>query len=383
MRILRGDSRTSLNSPVEWNSEIKLKIRGQTSAGFPKKSYTIKPSGKSGEKIPAKLLGMPPSHTWIFHGPYSDKSLLRNVITFSLARSLGQWAPQGKFIETFIQHPFKNKNELLYQGIYLALEKIEVSPHKLILNSDQNGKDPGFLFRLDPLDTRDFNKRNHFVTKFSQENKFYPFSILFPLKENSTVGQTEYLRNWISEGEVALQNRSGNWRQYFDEDSFIDGIILQDFSLNPDAFNKSQYFHKQSGGRIRMGPIWDFNLAYGNVFYRPETKISIMNKKDGSGHWISLMLLDQNFRAKLKKRWQSLRGEQLNEENLSSLIDSLSAHLQEAQQRNFHKWDILGKYVWPNPEPETRKTYQDELQYLKSFIFDRLQVLDRIYGDLE
>lgn len=61
-------------------------------------------------------------------------------------------------------------------------------------------------------------------------------------------------------------------------------------------------------------------------------------------------------------------------DTLIDYIDSMATYLDEAQERNFNKWNILGSYVWPNNYVGT--IYQEEIDYLKTWTTNRLNWLD-------
>ena len=76
----------------------------------------------------------------------------------------------------------------------------------------------------------------------------------------------------------------------------------------------------------------------------------------------------------LINRWQDLRDDILKTENIFHYIDSLAMELNEAQKRNFKKWDILDDYIWPNNY--IGYNYPNEIQYLKYWIYLRLNWMD-------
>jgi hypothetical protein len=52
-------------------------------------------------------------------------------------------------------------------------------------------------------------------------------------------------------------------------------------------------------------------------------------------------------------------------------------YLEEAQERNFIRWPILGMQIWRStPGWDERDTYQAEVDYLKEFIVNRLDWMD-------
>ena len=168
------------------------------------------------------------------------------------------------------------------------------------------------------------------------------------------------------------------YRKYMDEKSIIDFCIINELSKNVDAYVISTFLHKDkdsNGGKLRMGPIWDFNLAFGNASYRDAYltdgfQVCINDVP----WWWDRILRDTTFRDDIQERWYSIREKQYSDGSITSMIDSLSLLLNEAQERNFAKWDILGRPIWPNYYAGL--SYEDEMDFLKNWTLERLNWLD-------
>ena len=102
----------------ETNYKIGIEIRGSSSQMFPKKSYGFETrSSDWSEDIDVNLGGFPEEEDWILYGPYSDKSLIRNKLTFDLSNSIGYKASKVKFYNLYINNDYK--------GLYVLMEKIK------------------------------------------------------------------------------------------------------------------------------------------------------------------------------------------------------------------------------------------------------------------
>jgi hypothetical protein len=55
-------------------------------------------------------------------------------------------------------------------------------------------------------------------------------------------------------------------------------------------------------------------------------------------------------------------------------IDSLATILEQPAIRHYSRWPILGTYVWPNNF--IGNTYQEEIDYLKTWVTNRLTWMD-------
>jgi hypothetical protein len=132
-----------------------------------------------------------------------------------------------------------------------------------------------------------------------------------------------------------------------------------------------------------MGPIWDFDLALGNVNFcangNPEGFVFEYNSICPEDYWLipfwwKRMLEDPLFVQRLNDRWKNLRKTVYSTEKLWSDIDSMSNLLSESQARNFKEWPILGSYIWPNFY--VSKTYNEEIVWLKNWVKLRTAWLD-------
>ena len=181
-----------------------------------------------------------------------------------------------------------------------------------------------------------------------------------------------YGENWLDE--------TNGYRNYFDVDSLIDWYIVNELTRNPDAiFYSSVYFYYNPEDKLlHMGPNWDFDISCGNINYsgcdNPEGYY-IKNAK-----WISRFFQDETFIAQLKERWKEKKDE-LNI-FITEEIQTEANNLSDAAELNFKIWDILGSYVWPNPDGyEQRTTYQSEVDLLIDFLTTRFNFLDEDFSN--
>ena len=109
--------------PNDYNGRIAIEIHGESSTMFPKKSYRLETQDSLGENNNVSLLGMPKENDWILYGPYSDKSLIRNVLAYRLSNDIGRYAPRTRFCELLINGQ--------YMGLYVLTEKIKRDKHRV------------------------------------------------------------------------------------------------------------------------------------------------------------------------------------------------------------------------------------------------------------
>jgi spore coat protein CotH len=215
-----------------------------------------------------------------------------------------------------------------------------------------------------------------------------------PDPDDITPAQREYISNYVHNFEAALASENFadpelGYAAYIDVDSFVDFFLLNELAQNVDGFRLSTWLVKDKNKKLAMGPIWDFNLAFGNANYCGGNATDVWSYQFNqrcSGDfylvpfWWSRLLEDPNFKAKVKERWQALRADAFAEQAIMGRIDAYVTQLSETNNitNNFARWPVLGAYVWPNNF--IGATYEQEIDYLKGFISKRLNWLDAQIG---
>lgn len=382
-----GENRFS-DTVYEYDGDIGIEIRGNTAQGFAKKSYTVETRLADGSNNNVELLGMPMENDWVFHGPYVDKSLMRNALAYHIGNAMGRWSPRTRFVEVMIN------NE--YLGVYLVAEKIKIDKNRVDIATlkpeDISGDEltGGYIMSIDRTQEGSFN------SPYIGRTGTYPVTISYvdPKYDEITEEQRNYIKEYIFSFEDALagddfQSPELGYRNYINEVSFIDYFFITELSKDIDGYRVSVFFHKDkdsNGGKLTMSPFWDYNLCFGNAnFYGGgiTTGWTSDDKPDGIGSgdqgneipfWWERFREDPYYETTMKYRWEKLRKGVLHKDSLNAFIDSCQTVLDEAQKRNFDRWDILGTYLWPNPY--VGGTYENEVNYLKTFVSERIDWLD-------
>ncbi|MDD5508629.1 MAG: CotH kinase family protein [Bacteroidales bacterium] len=381
-----------LNDPfTDYDGHIGIEIRGQSTQMFPKKSFAFETRDSSGENLNVPLLGMPSENDWVLYAPYTDKSMLRNVITFYIARSMGHYCTRTVFCELFLNND--------YRGVYVMMEKIKRDKNRVdiaALDPDEVSGDDltgGYILRVDKIDP-------NFIFGYdgwkSNPVPAYPnaMDIIFqyydPKPDELVQQQKDYIKGFITVAENTLtfsnfKDPDEGYQQYFDVLSFIDFMLLSELSKEVDKYRYSNYFYKEKdsdGGKLFAGPAWDFNLGYGNVdYWTPGIDYTgwvydMVEPYDWSiMFWWKRLMEDSYFMDMAKTRWAWLRQHKLTNESIQSTIDSILIHIDAAKDRNYDRWPILGTYVWPNYD-WYGNTYEDEVDYFEDFLFNRLGWMD-------
>lgn len=366
----------------DYNGQIGIELRGSSSISFPKKAYSFETRDTSGNNNNVSLLGMPEENDWILYAPYSDKSLMRNVLIYKMGRDMGHYAPRTRYCELIVNGT--------YQGIYVLMEKIKRDNNRVDIAklepTDITGDDlsGGYIFKID---RGEFGWHSNYEAPTVPGFNFF-FVYNYPNYDNITEEQIDYIASYVDSFETALNGPDFadpdiGYAKYIDVGSFIDFMIASEISKNIDSYYLSTYLYKDKdskGGKLTMGPLWDYNLAFGNCDYSGAWKTTgwqyDLFYEDGTPipFWWSRLLQDPAFKNDLKCRWQSLREDLFSNVTLFDYIDNVADTLEAAQQRNFYTWPIQGDYVWPNYF--VGDTYEQDISYLKEWMVDRINWLD-------
>lgn len=164
--------------------------------------------------------------------------------------------------------------------------------------------------------------------------------------------------------------------------SLVDYFIVTELGHNIDAYRLSSFLYKDRNdvdSTFHFGPLWDFNLAFGNADYCSGQLVEGWGFDDSGACgntplWWSRFMQDPYFQNRLKCRYDSLRETILSTSSLLHLVDSLTAQLGNAPDRNYERWPILGIYIWPNSF--IGNTYEEELNFLRQWLMGRLEWMD-------
>ena len=342
------------NYPDLVEAEMKIKGRGNSTwwqgGVWGKKPYQIKFDDKT------EVLNIPKDKKWVLLAELSDKSLIRNKISREMGDiSRFDYVPKAEYVELFINDQ--------HAGTYLIGQKVEESKNRV------NVGDKGYLIEIDQTNRIDEDDVYFTTDGWSK----FP-SNLFNIKEPSLeLNSSEYnlIKNHIIDFEKALfgdnfTDANLGYRAFIDLDSFIDWYLINEICKNQDAATYSSiYFNYIPGEKIKMGPLWDFDLAYGNVDYSNATYPEGFHIK--SNPWYKRMFEDPYFNSLVKDRFLYY---ETNLDMLLNKIDLIEKYLEKSQQKNFEIWPILGQYVWPNPV--YYDTHHEEVEHLKDWIEQRM-----------
>lgn len=352
---------------------IKIRGRGNSTWEMPKKPYRIKLD------TAAPILDMPAHKDWVLLANYADKSLLRTAAAMELGRILKMpWTPRLRFADVYLNDEFL--------GNYQLGEKVEVSPDRVALTEMGPGDitglalTGGYLLENEFLNRIDVNKDPYFTINPSTAFDPVHFVLVEPSGSDLRSEHIGYIRHYISTVDAAIMSNNKDpvrgWPALIDLDSFLDYFIVQEITKNVDSpMRSSVYYMKDRGGKLKLGPIWDFDLSSGNVDYEPD----VLGAKDWYvrkyAPWFNALMADPEVRQRLKVRWDAAHKE-LKE--IDKFVQDTAKTIDKSQEANFARWPILGTYVWPNSV--VFKKHKDEVKFVKDFLKKRVEWLDKNIG---
>ena len=369
-----GNINYSNQTIFAYEGTILTEWQGFTAVTYPKKNYDFDLLDNNGNKIDTTLLGMPSENDWIFKAEYADPSLLKNSVAYEFSRRMGNYAPRTRPCEIILDG--------LYIGYYTLTEVVKRSKQRVniakLKNDDVSGENltGGYIIELN--NNGDDGSWNSIYPPINNSTSQFPvqFKYVYPKSEEINLIQGNYIKSYVDSFEYALQGNDylesdKGYRRFIDVATFIDYLIVNEFTVNYDSYARSVYIYKDkitNGGKLKMGPVWDYDESL-HYFEPQETEgwvWQITHPYWPYPFWWSKMWTDQTYKNELAERWKSLRKNVLSTNSFVSYIDSISNIIAQAEERNFTIWDVR----WGQTS-----AYQTDS--LKSFLIRRLNWIDK------
>lgn len=341
----------STGTPLLTDQTLEIRGRGNTTWQNPKKPYAL----KLGEKT--ALFGMPKHKRWVLLAAYNDKSMIRTDLAFHLAQEYSnlRWKQQGQLIELVLNGKFL--------GNYYLCEHIKI---------DENRVPDGYIVEVD-VRAKESNGDIFFKSQLSKLN--------FVIKDPDVVKGDEdfrYVQNFINNCEADLSNRDiAQYATYLDLESMVDWYLNSELTKNPDAaFFISVYMNVSADGKLYMGPLWDYDLAFGNQVYDDgqgsDNGFVGFTIRDGdrSKIWLPAMFDNPEFVALLKAKMQVIAD---HESEIMDFIDQRHATLRTSALYNDRLWHLMCPEG--TSEATIQAAYEDEITHLKDWLHGRIQWL--------
>ena len=343
-------------APSQKETTIRIRGRGNSSWKWEKKPYKIHFAE------PTSLLGLPAAEEWALFSNYADKSLFRNRLAQVMASTLSfDYNPTHVCVDVFLNGE--------YLGVYTLGEHLEEGTGRVEVDYDMSARDCGYFMEaggvVSGVDVKGMNYFHAGLVKF--------VLVKGPEYNTLTSEQFAYIKDYLTAANAAVMKGEG-YEEYLDMTTLVDWLIMIELSNNTDcSWRRSTYLVKNPGEKIKFGPVWDFDLAFGNFSKDDQSYESWASstEDDYVGEtWSTHLLKDPEFKALFKARWEEVKDVLL--ETAMEEIDSSYELLFPSAMENFERWDILGRKVAFEPQSTSRyPTYESQMDYLRDFLEQR------------
>lgn len=413
-----GNRNYFTDTNFDYDGYIGIKWRGNSSLSFAQKKYTLETWDAEGNDIKASILGLPEETDWVLLAPYNDLSLVRDVFAFDMWNEMGHWGPRTRMCEVFVNGE--------YMGVYIFCEKIKRDKNRVDISklkeTDTEGRDltGGYIVRVDAYDDEDatFQSQVPGIQTSSwgwgggSGTGTVTWTVYYPKKANLQTEQMNYIKNYVNNMEQSFQESNftdpdDGYAKWIDVPSFVDYFIHTELSLNADGFKRSTYFFKGKDAadgtltKMQAGPVWDYNLAYGNCNFCNANNVQawVYNgcETNPTPKFWKRLTEDPNFMAAVKERYAQLRNTIISQQRINDFFDSYAELLDEAKDRHYNKYDDLftsgdnggGWWGWGwggNNSPIAYfaayfvESYEEEIATVKDWFSQRLAFLDEHWG---
>lgn len=388
------DGVAALSDTPSWASRAGYHVRGQSSASFPKTPYRVELWDEDNEDLDRPMIGMPADSDWAMIGEYSDKTLVRNAFSFSLAEDMGLHAPKMRFAEVYINQDPGPLEAAHYQGVYAVTETIKNKSDRLNLkqlkpaDTDESKLSGGYIFKFDMAAVRADEGEIEIPCIGEAATCFDDVELTDPVEPNAE--QLAWISDYLSRAHATLvADPVGDYAQYLDVESFINLLVLNELTKGGDKYLRSVYLHKERDQRITAGPAWDFNFTLGNLVNSVDGWQVESGRDDGT-NWFRRLFAQPEIRAAMAVRWTELRSNILSDAELDARIERVAAPIVNAGPRDLERWPATagggfgggfgGGGMTTGDDTETPLSWAEHVDAMKTWIHERTAWLDAEYA---
>lgn len=358
-----------------------IRERGNASREFPKKPWRLK-----FEKKQTVLDSPAKAKKWTLINNYGDKTLMRNILAFEVARMFDmEYVPFCRPVDVILNGEYK--------GCYQLCDQVEVNPGRVDIDelepTDTSGDalTGGYLVEVDAYADQE-------ISWFTTDHYGLPVTIKSPDDDEITPEQSAYIRDYFNRLEPLMKDTDPvtGYRSIFDIRSFIQHMLVNEIAGNTDAYWSTYMYKHRNDGRIYTGPVWDFDIGWDNdirTWHVWETSGNGWLWNSGRASAANGMLYfaqrilvkDPSTAAEIHDIWRDARMRGLSTQWLLDLVDRTAQELDQSQHLNFLRWPILNQQVHMNPQ--AAGSYAGELDVLRNYIRKQMPHLDAVVGYVE
>lgn len=363
--------RVAVTNTTSWGfatvpyTDAGIRGRGNSTWKWEKKPWRIKfDSGVS-------IFGLRKAKDWVLLANYADKSLIRNTVAFDMARGLSfDFVPHQYPVDVYLNGE--------YQGVYSIGEQIERNQERVDIDLNYEDPDTGYLLEVCGTNEDDVRGVDYF-----HAGKLIFVAIKSPDTKKMTPEHFKFISEYVQAADKAVQ-ALGDYYEYVDAGTLYDWIIMCELTCNIDtAFRRSCFLTKEKGGKLKFGPLWDFDLAMGNFSrdYGDYESWAATGREYVGDTWFTFLLNDPKFTEPFKARWLEVRDDIMA--RAMDSIDRWASIIDYSQQENFIRWPILDKQA--GYQPKSMKyvdTFEKQIQFLRDWLTARAAWMDEAIGAL-
>lgn len=335
-----------------FEGNVNIKGRGNSTWGMPKKPYRLKFDKKQ------SLLGEPKDKSWVLLANYMDNACgIRNATAYAIGHlSCLDFTPTTHFVDVFLDGS--------YNGTYQLCEHMKISEDRV------NVTDDGYLLEADQLD------------RLGPDDVYFRTDrILINIKDPDVVKdspQYDWIKNYVNDAENALygadfKDPEKGYAKYLNVDTYVDWYVISEITKTNDAsLYTSCYMNIAPGGKLNMGPIWDFDICMGNTKWNGTEGRGPEGYWNRDSPWFGRMLQDPAFVQKVRERIRYFKS------NLSVVLARVD------EQAAYAELSVVeDNRLWQNLRPagtadgEVKAAFRQEVRAMKEWLTARLDWLDR------
>lgn len=336
----------------DFQGEMKIKGRGNSTWGAPKKPYKMKFDKKQ------SLMGDPKDKEWVLLANYLDNPMIRTDVAYWIASEYSHldYVPRFHFVDMILNGK--------YNGTYQLGDQLKIAENRVNVGED------GFLLEID-------GKADPADIIFHVPHISMPINIKDPDVEANDENYN-FVKDFVSRADAALYSadwldENKGYKSLIDMESFVEWYLMMEITKNCDAaFHTSCYMNLARNGKLKMGPLWDFDVSFGGC--PPEWNNAHINQPEGfhikNASWINRMFNDPAFVASVKERFNSYYN------NKAAMI----AHIEKVAEAT-KKSAIANNKLWGrlcdrnSSDATTESAYNEQVDYIKSWLSARLDWL--------
>lgn len=376
------------NADAEYCFEsVDADVRGRGNSSWSshdKNSYRIKFKEKR------SMMGTDYSaRSWTVIANHADKTLSRNAIAYEFSSLLPsiEFSSIREFVDLYVNGE--------YLGVYLLCDQIQTGEGRVEVDRELTGDtNTGYMIEIDNRAPDEGKLGYHYFKAI--DGKTYTIKTPDPDDEMYDPKYLKYIEDYVNEALDALNSKDWNRIcEYIEVDTFVDGYLAQELFCNLDCHSFSFFLCKDKDGKLYSGPVWDYDIGSGNNNYGLGNEEECLPDQDliddgklwvaRTHQWYKRLLKVPEYVELVKKKLVEYKDDFEYILDLISTDPSIEysyySMYGEAMERNFERWDILNRYIWPNPNVIVRiDTLKGQLDYLHEWLTERYRIVCEVYG---